>query len=203
MKAIDLFNNWAMIGKDDGMVLNHTPSVDFMLNLIPNSILNKDFSFLDIGCGNGWVVRKISKINTCVFSAGLDGAEKMIQKAILKDKKSDYSKIDINRLENYDKRFDVVFSMEVFYYLQNPEKTIKHVFENLLNKDGFFIIGIDHYLENKPSLSWKNDLNVDMCTYSIQQWKSIFKKSGFKNVKTFQFGKKNDWQGTLILYGEK
>ena len=34
MKAIDLFNNWAIIGKDDGMILNHTPSVDFMLNFM-------------------------------------------------------------------------------------------------------------------------------------------------------------------------
>ena len=64
-------------------------------------------------------------------------------------------------------------------------------------------MGVDHYLENKPSLKWPIDLNVHMWTYSILQWKALFRSAGFKNIIIEQFGQKNDWSGTLVLYGEK
>ena len=64
-KAIKTFNEWAYVGKDLGMEKNHLPSVSKMLDLIPNHILSKNFSFIDIGCGNGWVVRKIRSKENC------------------------------------------------------------------------------------------------------------------------------------------
>ena len=81
MKAINLFNKWAKLGKDEGMVVNHKHSVDYMLSLIPHEILCNPFSFLDVGCGNGWVVRKMSTLNQCTHTIGIDGAKSMIQKA--------------------------------------------------------------------------------------------------------------------------
>ena len=203
MKAINLFNHWVELGKDEGMEANHAPSVDYMLHLISSNILESQFSFLDIGCGNGWVVKKMSSFKNCIRSVGVDGAEKMIKKAILKDKKSEYLVLDINEIKHYDEAFDIIFSMEVFYYLNNPQKTLQYVFNNLLNKDGFFIMGVDHYFENQQSLSWPQDLSVHMHTYSISQWEGIMKAVGFSNVSSFQFGKKKDWAGTLILSGKK
>ena len=189
MKAINLFNHWVDLGKDEGMEVNHTPSVNHMLHLIPSNILDSQFSFLDIGCGNGWVVKKMSSFKNCIRSVGVDGAEKMIKKAILKDEKSEYLVLDINEIKHYHEDFDIIFSMEVFYYLKNPKKTIQYVFNNLLNKDGFFIMGIDHYLENKQSLIWPQDLRVHMHTYSISQWEGIMKAVGFTNVSSVQFGR--------------
>ena len=64
-------------------------------------------------------------------------------------------------------------------------------------------MGIDHYLENTESLKWPIDLNVHMLTYSILEWKQIFKNAGFSNINISQFGQKKDWSGTLVIYGEK
>ena len=203
MKAITLFNQWVDLGKDHGMELNHAHSVDYMISLIPDKISNKKFSFLDIGCGNGWVVKHFSKVNNCTLSVGVDGAKKMIEKAILRDKKSIYLNLNINNLDNYTNTFDVVFSMEVFYYLKDPKSVIEYVFKHLLNPGGFFILGIDHYLENSTSLSWPNDLNVDMKTYSMVQWKKMFENTGFSNISISQNGKKKNWEGTLVLSGSK
>ena len=203
MKAINLFNKWVELGKDDGMEVNHTPSVDYMFNLIPKKILKSNFTFLDVGCGNGWVVKKTSSMKECVSAVGIDGSENMIKKAISKDMKSRYLQMDLNNLNAYADSFDIVFSMEVFYYLKHPQITINHIFNHLLNKNGCFIMGVDHYLENKPSLKWPIDLNVHMWTYSILQWKALFRSAGFKNIIIEQFGQKNDWSGTLVLYGEK
>lgn len=203
MKAVKLFNKWADLGKDRGMEINHAPSVAHMLNLIPTNILESKFSFLDIGCGNGWVVNSMSSYKNCLRSVGLDGAEKMIKKAILKDSKSEYLVLDINNINNYNETFDVIFSMEVLYYLKNPQDTLNYIFNNLLNKNGFFVMGIDHYSENQSSLSWPQDLNVDMHTYSIFEWQKMIKNARFSSVSLSQVGKKKGWEGTLILSGTK
>ena len=58
-KATDVFGQWAEIGKDLGMEEGHSKPVDEMLKYAIKKI-DKNFSFLDVGCGNGWVVRKVS-----------------------------------------------------------------------------------------------------------------------------------------------
>ena len=203
MNAINLFNKWVESGKDEGMEKNHSFSVDYMLNLIPSDLLKSKFSFLDIGCGNGWLVKKVSGFKTCIRSVGIDGAENMIEKARLNDVKSSYLKLNINNIESYNEKFDIILSMEVFYYLKSPKKIMKYVFSNLLKRKGCFIMGVDFYYENKPSLSWPTDLKIEMCNYSIEEWKNLFIDTGFSNVTTYQVGANDDWSGTLVLYGEK
>ena len=202
MQAIDLFNHWVTLGKDSGMESNHAESVKYMLSLIPNRILMNTFSFLDIGCGNGWVVRKMKAHSNCNLSIGIDGSKNMINKAILNDSDSKYVQLDLNNIE-FTTKVDVVFSMEVFYYLDNPRKTIQYIIDNILNEGGVLIIGLDHYQENAPSLSWPNDLNVHMHTYSINDWSEILQDLGLINITTNNFGSNKEWGGTLVLYGEK
>ena len=81
--------------------------------------------------------------------------------------------------------------------------TLKYISSKLLKEGGCCVIGIDHYLENVPSLSWEADLNVSLCTYSIGEWKEMFQVAGFNKVKQYQFGQNKDWSGTLIFYAEK
>ena len=92
--------------------------------------------------------------------------------------------------------------METFYYFDDLESILKKVYTSLNNK-GLFIIGIDHYLENKPSLTWDKEFNLSLNTLSINGWISKFKISGFKNIQYMIHDKKEDWNGTLILYANK
>jgi 2-polyprenyl-3-methyl-5-hydroxy-6-metoxy-1,4-benzoquinol methylase len=66
-KATDVFGEWAENGKDIGMEEGHAISVEEMLNfsLDERALINKNFSFLDIGCGNGWVTRRVSTNSLC------------------------------------------------------------------------------------------------------------------------------------------
>ena len=73
----------------------------------------------------------------------------------------------------------------------------------MLKENGFFIMGIDHYLENKPSLSWPKDLDLNLQTLSIDDWVKMVQLAGFSKVKHKQFGAKENWAGTLIIYGSK
>ena len=61
--ATDVFSEWAQIGKDEGMEKGHASSVSEMLDFAfkEKTSIGKKFSFLDLGCGNGWVVRKVQE----------------------------------------------------------------------------------------------------------------------------------------------
>ena len=64
-KPTDVFGEWAEIGKDIGMEESHAIAVDEMISFALKERLDvgKNFSFLDIGCGNGWVVRNVETIH--------------------------------------------------------------------------------------------------------------------------------------------
>ena len=61
---VEVFSDWVHLGKDDGMERNHLPAVETMLNYAIQDL--KSFSFIDAGCGNGWVVRKAGQLGEYV-----------------------------------------------------------------------------------------------------------------------------------------
>ena len=201
---IDIFDAWALKDKDKGMEKGHAPSVNAMLDIIKDrtNILKSNFNFLDLGCGNGWVVRQFSNNRFCNLAIGVDGSKNMIQKARLEDLKGKYFQSSIESWSS-ENQFDIVFSMETFYYLNDIDKVLKNIYSNIINNKGFIIIGIDHYLENKPSLSWEKEIGIQTQTLSISNWVEKFRQANFKDVKCLQFGKKDDWSGTLIIFAKK
>ena len=56
---IDIFDEWADLDKDFGMEKNHKSSVKEMLAYVLDK--KTPYSFIDAGCGNGWVVRSVEK----------------------------------------------------------------------------------------------------------------------------------------------
>ena len=109
---IEIFNNWALKDKDIGMEKGHASAVDEMLNIIDKrtTILKRQFNFLDLGCGNGWVVEKFSQNNLCDLAVGVDGADNMIKKAKVRDTKGIYHKSNIEAWDCNDK-FDIISIM--------------------------------------------------------------------------------------------
>ncbi len=203
-KAVEVFGEWAENNKDFGMERNHAAPVQEMLNYISieRKNINKEFSFLDVGCGNGWVVRKASQLELCKKACGIDGAHQMISKANAMDNLNTYMLGDLNRYKTKE-RYDVIHSMEVLYYLDNPSEFIKDIYNSWLKKDGRLIIGIDLYFENADSHSWEENVGTKMHMMKADEWVNIFKSSGFSDVKTWYSNQKKDWNGTLILTGLK
>ena len=197
LKPVDVFNSWALNGKDEGMQKNHSIAVDSMMQmLIENS--NKKFSFIDAGCGNGWVIRKVNMYDSCYYSVGVDGSKNMIDKARNIDPTGNYICSDLLRWKPKEK-VDYVHSMEVVYYFENPSKLLKHIYDYLLKIGGSIIIGVDFYKENIITHSWPQRLNTLMTLLSKKEWYNCFSKSGFRNIELFQVNSKNDFQGTLVI----
>ena len=196
--AVDVFSQWALVGKDEGMERGHAASVQAMLELaIPK--LNDGFSAIDLGCGNGWVTRMLTELGAG-HSEGVDGSNEMINKATSKDSNHKYS---LGLLPDWSpgRRFDLVHTMEFLYYLDDPAGMISIIHDEWLEENGILVAGVDHYLEHEESLTWPEHVGVHMTTLSIDDWKSAMVNAGFKDVEIHQVAGKENFPGTLVMMG--
>lgn len=198
---IDVFGKWAQSGRDEGMAAGHLSAVDHMLGIAREGL--QEFDFIDAGCGNGWVVRKVAEWDHCTKAIGVDGAQKMIEKAQSLDANNNYFCADLMKWQP-ENPVDLVHSMEVFYYLPQPEKLIYNIHTHWLKPQGRLIMGIDFYAENAVSHSWPEDCGIaGMQLFSEKEWQQFFKNAGFKDVRSWHYGAKEGWTGTLVVTGTK
>ena len=200
--ATDVFHDWALDGKDEGMERGHAASVAEMFGFISQRVAETGhpFSVVDVGCGNGWVVRKLQQHENCSYAMGIDGANAMISKAKSIDDSNDYI---LAKLPDYlpDKKFDYIHSMEFLYYLNDPESMLKIFYEKWLKAGGWAVVGIDHYAENEDSLSWPEYVGVNMATRTTEQWHRAWSDAGFVNIQQWIAGGENGV--TLVFAGQK
>ncbi len=199
------FDEWAQNGRAELMEEEHGGNVSKFLESIS---FDRPFTFLDVGCGNGWVVREIAKEENCKKSIGVDKSKKMIMQARkkIKSKKEEYIHADIESMKNREK-FDFIFSMESLYYVDSIEIALKKIYK-LLKPGGQFFCGTDFYTDNKATARWANMMKIQMHLHSKKEWKEFFENAGFnvktKNIKDLKNKKK--WKreyGTLFIIGIK
>ena len=197
--ATEVFSQWALIGKDEGMERGHAPSVKAMLELALPKVQN-NFSVIDLGCGNGWVTRLLSELGAA-HSEGVDGAKEMINKAQSTDSKHKYSHGLLPEWKP-DMKFDLVHSMEFLYYLEDPVEMIAKIHDEWLNDGGILVAGVDHYKEHEESLTWPEHVGVHMTTLDISQWRNAMNSAGFIDVEIHQVAANDDFPGTLVMLGQ-
>lgn len=204
--AVEVFGEWAVKGKDEGMERGHAASVAEMLAYAMAKIIpsKEQFTAIDIGCGNGWVVREISQIQNCSKAAGVDGAIEMIDKANQIDKEG-FGEYYHGMLPDWQpkEKYDLVHSMECFYYLENPVDFVKTVHDSWMNNGGYIVMGVDHYAENEDSLDWPEHVGVHMTTLSEKEWLKAFTDAGFEDLTTWRAATKEGFVGTLVIGGKK
>ena len=198
----DVFDEWAESGKDLGMETGHADAVEEMLefSLKERSEIGEQFSFLDLGCGNGWATRNVYREPLCNRAVGVDGANKMIINARSRGLGEHYVHAD---LATYDPKetFDLIHSMEFVYYLADPEELIYRIVNSWLNEGGRLIFGLDFYFENAESHTWPKKLNIPMFMLKEIEWINLFKATGLKEVTSWRANETTDWAGTLVITG--
>ncbi len=200
-EATAVFSEWALKGKDEGMERGHAASVKEMLQLaqIPRKTA---YSAVDVGCGNGWVCRKIASDPMCQDVQGVDGSATMINKAKETDPSGSYFHGNLPEWTPAE-RVDIIHSMEFLYYLHDPVSMLSRFHDAWLNSGGMLVAGVDHYLENEDSLTWPDDLDVHMTTLSEAQWHQAMTEAGFVDVSMHRVGLKEGFVGTLVMVGRK
>ena len=199
------FDTWAQNGRAELMEEEHGKNVKEFLKTIS---FDKPFTFLDVGCGNGWVIRKITENKNCKKGIGIDKSKKMILQAKKKiqNNKQQFFHTDIESWK-YRGKLDYVFSMESLYYSDSVKIALEKIFA-ILKPGGQFFCGTDFYTDNKATTRWTNMMKIQMHLYSKKEWRKLFQEVGFvtktKHVKDLKNKKK--WKreyGTLFIIGTK
>ena len=199
------FDRWAQNGRAELMEIEHGKNV---LKFLKTISFDKPFTFLDVGCGNGWVVRKIATEKNCKKAVGIDKSKKMIiqSKKKINSKKEEFFHTDIESMK-YRGKFDFIFSMESLYYADSIEIALEKIYK-LLKPGGKFFCGTDFYTDNKATARWAGIMKIQMHLHSKKEWKALFQDSGFtvktKHIKDLKSKKK--WKreyGTLFITGTK
>ena len=204
-KTSKLFDVWANTGRSEDMEKGHGTTVNQFLDCLSTK---KNFRFLDIGCGNGWVVRKMSQKPSCIKAIGIDKSKMMIKNAKSKtlSEKDNYFVTELETWKTKEK-FDIIFSMESLYYSVPMEPALEKVFK-LLKNDGTFYCGTDFYTDNYLTTRWIKDMNVPMDLRSEKEWKKMFREIGFtvRSKHVTDPKNKSKWKrefGTLFVIGRK
>ena len=164
-----------------GMARGHK---EFYKNALKVINPKKDDKYLEIGFGSGIFIKKymshVSKI------AGIDYSEDMVKLAsdinrkLVESGKAEFKQGYASSLPWADNEFTVVAAIEVFFFLNETEKTLKEIFR-ILKPGGRLIIemafnkddGVDHKRHIKK---------MNLKLYSGEEMKKLLKKTGFNDI---------------------
>jgi len=169
-KVKKTFDSWAASGRSELMEKEHSKNV---LKFLTSISFSKPFTFLDVGCGNGWVVRKIAQLDNCKKAIGIDKSKKMVLKAKLEKKSPNESYVISDIISwKYRGKFDYIFSMESLYYSSPMESALKKIYR-LLKPRGQFFCGTDFYKDNRATTQWSKIMKLQLDLRSKSQWKKM------------------------------
>lgn len=174
-----------------------------MLDDLQKTYFSRPFSFLDVGCGSGWVVRRVASHPNCVRAVGVDVSGSMIRRAQAQRStpKEEYHAAPLEAWSSPP--FTVAFSMESLYYAQSMAQMISKIY-SLLKPGGACICGTDYYTENVDTAYWGKVLDITMHMRSEHEWVEMFADAGFEtsSARIRNAQSQKQWkqeQGTLVI----
>ncbi len=126
---------------------------------------------LDLGCGTGNYSILFAKMGLEVTA--IDKSKYMLEKARMKSNEINFIQGDIYNLPFSDESFDLIVSITVFEFLNNPVKAAREAMR-VLRPEGRFIIGVIG--ENSPWAKMYKEKSENDKT-------SVFKNANFYTVK--------------------
>ena len=147
----------------------------------------KNNSFLEIGCGSGYILKKLKAEGSNVV--GIEPGKKINKSNNTKILNSFFEKI------NFNKKFDYIINNAVLEHQINPIEFLKKVKKDL-KLNGYTFICVPDY-EKQLKSGDPTLMNHEHISYFTKKTlKTILRISGFSKVKTF-----NDGLGNLYGVG--
>lgn len=179
--AKEVFEAWGNDYHADGMESEHWPRVRRIFNGIEPS----DGRYLEIGVGNGYGVAHMA---THQFAKGecfgMDLSASMVERARERAKRLGNVSLEAGDFLAKDfggRRFNTIFSMEVFYYFPDIGAGIDKAY-SLLEPGGKLWVAVNFYEENEDSDDWPDRLGTPMQRWSKRQYAEAFERAGFADV---------------------
>ena len=175
------FNRCAEAGRGEGMEPDHLP---IALPVLKKMRLAPTDNVLDVGCGAGWLSRRLAKSVPEGRVVGMDISDEMIRHA--RRASVDFDNLmfvagEVAQIPWQPNFFSHVISVESSYYWPDPAAGIKDIFR-VLGDGGSAWILINYYRDNPHCHQWGSLLAVPTHLFSAEEWAEHFRTAGFTNV---------------------
>ncbi|WP_435334333.1 class I SAM-dependent methyltransferase [Haloarchaeobius sp. TZWWS8] len=176
MSVREEFDTWAQDGRDRGMEDRHWHTAKHALARMP---VEEGDVVLDLGCGSGYAGRALRANAGADRVYGLDGSPEMAWNArsYTDDESVGYVVGDFGSLPFATDSVDHIWTMEAFYYSQDPHETLAEV-ARVLKPGGTFYCAVNYYEENVHSHEWQEFIEVDMTLWSAADYREAFRDAG-------------------------
>jgi len=175
------FNRWAEAGRGEGMEEDHLP---ITLPVLEKMRLAATDNVLDVGCGAGWLSRRLAKLVPEGRVVGMDISDEMIRHA--RRASVDFHNLmfvtgGVGEIPWQPNFFSHVISVESSYYWPDPAVGIREFFR-VLHPGGSAWNLINYYKDNPHSHQWGDLLAVKTNLLSAEEWAELFRRAGFANA---------------------
>ena len=175
------FNRWAEAGRGEGMEQDHLP---ITLPVLEKMRLAAADNVLDVGCGAGWLSRRLAKLVPEGRVVGMDISDEMIRHA--RRASVDHENLlfvtgEVQEIPWETNFFSHAISVESSYYWPDLAAGVRELFR-VLKPGGSAWILINYYRDNPHCHQWGELLAVKTHLLSAQEWAEHFRVAGFRNV---------------------
>ena len=175
------FNRWAAAGRGEGMEQEHLP---ITLPVLEKMRLAPTDSVLDVGCGAGWLSRRLAKLVPQGRAVGMDVSDEMIRHA--RRASADFENLmfvtgEVEEIPWEPNFFSHAISVESSYYWPDPAAGIRDIFR-VVKPGGSAWILINYYRDNPHCHQWGDSLAVKTHLLSAEEWSEFFRATGFGSV---------------------
>lgn len=156
------------------------------LKIVPK---NKQRNILDFGCGDGKFLHLYKMIDEFKNGYGIELSEELIKQAnSLKAENMNYEKYSIDFFNNKKEYFDIVYSQEVLYTIEDLKSHAMEIF-NIVKPDGYYFATMGSHIQN-PLWAHRRDIiredynsgksHYYAYDYSLDEVAKIFHGVGFE-----------------------
>ena len=178
------FDEWAQNNRAESMANGHWDVTVQMLDALDLSTVS---STIDVGCGNGWLVREM--LNRGIqLGLGLDISPEMITVAHKANQFGEREQYFVGNGESIDlpnASVDCITNIESLYYYPKPEDALKE-WTRIARSGAQLAMMMDLYVENPATHTWIEALDVPVRLFSMSELQKILEDNGWSNIQMVQ-----------------
>uniref|UniRef100_Q024W5 Methyltransferase type 11 n=1 Tax=Solibacter usitatus (strain Ellin6076) TaxID=234267 RepID=Q024W5_SOLUE len=174
------------------MNLSHSALTDWGLTHIT---IGRNFTILDVGCGGGRTIGKLSAQAIEGMVHGVDYANGSVaaSRAAMKSGRVAITQASVSQLPFPDNTFDLVTAVETQYYWPDLVRDMQEILR-VLKPGGTLLVIAESYAKGKHGTKFLNFARL-----SVEEQRERFSTSGYQRIQIFEERK----QGWLCATGIK
>lgn len=183
------------------------PEIDYFIEYISQLYWEKRIKILDVGCGNGRLLKYLKQSNLQFDYMWVDSSSWMIDEAKQEFSDDSFEVLDMINIDKLWQKFDIVFFIASFHHLETIEDRIRVLLQtkNLLNTDwqvlltNWNLMWEGNMLRYQKSYLWNWDFSIKIGDFNryyrwflLDELEKLFTQTWFNISKNEIFSWKNN-----------